>query len=303
MKYGRHLHAMLVAALLVAVPSAAIAEVPDSTQNSVQVGGPVSSGPAVTQGSASYGSSGIEASASSREAHGSSPGPGPGGGSGYTYQPLPFNSVVVGRQPQLDTSGVIHVAPAGSQAACQPGQTGFSVFDPNGNPAGITCVGSPQPQSAPAPAPLDLARQASDHQPWPQLVIGINPDRGLAGLPAWFWLGGGSPHVPTAAASAGDLTVTVQAALVGVNWDFGDGSHFDSGSDLGQPYPAQSDVQHIYQTDTYGRPDGYQVSATLTFSVQYAVNGGAPVGLGTKSRVYSRSYSVNQLQPQAVSQR
>ena len=83
-------------------------------------------------------------------------------------------------------------------------------------------------------------------------------------------------------------------------WDFGDGSRYNS-SDLGQPYPALSDIQHVYQTDSYGLSQGYTVSGILRFLVTYSVNGGPWQQLGVKSTAFTRSYPVFQLQPQAVS--
>jgi hypothetical protein len=106
--------------------------------------------------------------------------------------------------------------------------------------------------------------------------------------------------MPNAIASAGPLTVTVRATLVGCLWNFGDGSGFDSGSDLGRAYPAESSVQHLYDTDSSALPNGYTVSASIYYRVDYSVNGGPWTELGLKSRPFQRQYIVEQLQPEGV---
>ncbi len=106
--------------------------------------------------------------------------------------------------------------------------------------------------------------------------------------------------MPDATASSGPLTVTVRARLAGVTWEFGDGSGYDS-SDLGQAYPAQSDIRHIYQTETYGLRAGYTATGILRYLVNYSVNGGPRTTLGVKTRAFNQQYFVYQLQPEAVS--
>ena len=290
---------LLVAVAILALihPTAVWAEVPDQDKYTVAVG-PTSSGPTVSEGSAGYGSSGIQAAASSSTPVAGTPSLGEGG-SNYQYRPVPYGAVPVPAPFSVNNSGTIVNLPGGWQSACPSGQTGYYVYAQNGNAAGMVCV----PNQGPAPSgpAVQLAQQASSQQPWPNLILSVNPGTALTGLASWFWLGGGSPKMSDATANAGGLTVTVRATLIDVAWDFGDGGRFDSGADLGQPYPAKSDVQHVYQTDTYGLPTGYLLSAGLVFAVTYSVNGGPWLDLGIKSRAYSRSYAVNQLQPQAVS--
>ena len=215
------------------------------------------------------------------------PPPGGSGGSNLTYQPIQ-NGVASGGGP-----GALLVA-------CPAGNTPYSVFDAAGTFLGIVCVSNQNPPAGPLPAPLQLAQQASAQQPWPSLQVGVNPGTGLTGLASWFWLGG-NPQMPDATASAGPLTVTVHASLIDVVWDFGDGSRVSSGTDLGRAFPAQSSIQHVYQTDTFGRPGGYSCSALVRYRVTYSLNGGPFAELGVKAQPYSVSYQVNQLQPQAVS--
>ena len=109
--------------------------------------------------------------------------------------------------------------------------------------------------------------------------------------------------MPDATASAGPLTVVVHARLVDVVWNFGDGGGLSSGTNVGRPFPASGGIQHVYQTDTFGRPGGYGLSALLRYEVTFSVNGGPFSFLGIKARPFVTSYQVNQLQPQAVSGR
>ena len=275
-------------------PIAAYAEAPGGDGGTVNVG-PVSSGPVVSQGSAGYDPTGINATAATRP---SGSGTTPNSLPDYTYRPVPYNSVPA---PIQNNNGTLSNPNVGlSLPACPAGQTGYFVYDSNGNSLGIVCVPNPTDSLLPPTTPeIALADQASSKQPWPTLVMGINPGTGLTGLPSWFWLGGGSAAMPDAAASSGPLTVRVRARLVGVSWEFGDGIGYDS-IDLGQAYPAQSDVQHVYQTDTYRLSNGYTAAAVLRYLVTYSVNGGPWLTLGVKTKPYSQPYSVYQVQPEAI---
>ena len=287
---------LLAVSASVLFPAAARAELPDPGTNTVNVG-PIASGGIVSQGVAAYDPAGTQASVDSRANPTGPPSAATGGGSDYTYRPLPYNQIPVAPPLVANSSGTISVPQGGTQSACPPGQTGYLVYGSGGSSSfGVICVPAGQTVSSPE---QQLAQLASSSQPWPNLVLDINPGSGLTGLGSWFWLGGGSASMPDATASSGPLTVKVHAALAGATWDFGDGSRYDS-SDLGQAYPAPSDVEHVYQTDTYGLPQGYTVSGMLRFLVTYSVNGGPWQQLGVKARAYSRSYSVFQLQPEAV---
>ena len=281
----------LAASLL--VPMAALAEDPGNG-NTVTVG-PVGTGPVVSKGSAGYDPNGISATASTQP-----------NGSGttsteptYNYRPVPYNSAP-GSCPTTQSNGVVSNPCAQiPTSVCPPAQTGYYVYDSNGNALGIVCVPNPTDRLAPPTTPeLALADHASSRQPWPVLRLGINPSAGLTGLPSWFWLTG-SAAMQDAVASSGPLTVRVRARLEGVSWEFGDGLGYDS-IDLGQAYPAQSDIQHLYQTDTYRVSNGYAVIAILRYLVTYSVNGGPWKTLGVKTRPISQQYLVYQLQPEAV---
>lgn len=284
-------------------PATARADVVDPSQVTKTVG-PKTSGPVTSQGSASFNPVGTGAAANSHaDAAADAPragSPGAGGSSSdITFRQIPFNAVPSGGI-WVDQSGTIHILPAIPANACPPGQTGFYTYDATGAPLGIVCVGNganPAP-GAPAPTPLELAQQASAAQPWPVLQFGVNPTTGLTGLPSWFWLGG-NPQMPDATASAGPLTVRVHAELIDVVWRFGDGAGLSSGTNVGRS--SASGIQHVYQTDTFGRPGGYTLSALTRYQVTYSVNGGPFNLLGVKARPVVATYQVNQLQPQAVS--
>ena len=288
-------------AFLIASQVPALAEPPDPNGNSVQINPPVS-GPVVTQGVAGYGQTGIEASASSSEKHPGSTYGGYYSGPVYTYEPIPNNQVLVPATIHFNGQGAI-IKPynVNTQAACPPGQTGYYVWGPTGQLVSTICVPDPTASGSLPPGPAGaLAQQASSQQPWPDLVVSMNPGTGVTGLPSWFWLGGGSPAIPPATATAGPLSVTVRATLTDIVWDFGDGTQYDSGSSLGRAYPQQSDVLHAYQADTINLAGGYFVTVSIRFAVSYSVNGGPWTPMGMKARLYSQQYQVNQIQPEGV---
>jgi hypothetical protein len=291
---------VLVAAALIAFAATgpAYAEPVDSGQTSVNLG-PVPAGPVISQGSAAFSNRGIAAAANANRSQPESLANSRAGLS-FTYTAIPDNTLITVGGPPQATNGVIPKPGTGFQPACQPGQTGYYVYDSAGQFAGVLCVPSAATQTTSATV-IALAQQASSRQPWPRLAVTVNPATGITGLQSWFWLVPGNATIPAASATAGPLTVTVRAALVDTVWDFGDGSRFDSGQNLGQAFPQPSTVRHVYETDTYGLPSGYQAGATLRFGVWYSVNGGPWQFLGTKARSYGLTYVVNQIQPEGVS--
>ncbi len=275
----------------------------DSSRTSVNIG-PLSDGPVVSHGTASFDQTGIESGAAAATVLAGSASKATtaesGSGPTFTYVAVGDNIVSL-RHVRVccSQSGTGLITPRFTgQPACPVGQTGYYVYDPNGLLAGLVCA--PNATPAPTSTARALAEAASSRQPWPRLTVGINPDVGITGLESWFWLGPGDATVPETSASAGPLTVRVRATLVNVWWDLGDGRRQDSGVDLGRPYPARSSVRHTYQTDTYHRPEGYPVAATLRFGVWYTVSGGPWQFLGTKARTYRTAYRVNQIQPEGV---
>ncbi|MHB8588121.1 MAG: hypothetical protein ACYDA0_04610 [Candidatus Dormibacteraceae bacterium] len=283
------------AAVIATLPAGVQAETPGGNGGTIEVG-PNSEGSTVSQGSAGYDPNGITATASSQPSGSGTTPTGPT----YIYHPVPNNAIPAPGPIQNNNGTLSNPNAALSQPACPVGQTGYYVYDSNGNSLGLICVPNPSDNLPPPTNPeIALAEQASSQQPWPVLVMGVNPAVGLTGLPSWFWLTGGNPRMPDATATARPLTVTVHAALAGVTWEFGDGLGYDS-SDLGRPYPQPSDVTHIYQSDTFGRPQGLQVRAVLRYEVTYRVNGGPWQQLGVKTTSFAQQYSVYQLQPEAI---
>ena len=278
--------ALLVAAVL--VPAEAHAEGIDTGRGTVNVA-PVANGPTVSSGLAGFGPGGIQALANSTTNQAGSP-----------ESPPQSNAQATGSQ--VVPGPAVFTNPQAFTAACQAGQAATLLNPPPGIPSaclsGVLALGPPPPPGA--TTPLALAQQASAQQPWPALQVGINPGVGLTGLASWYWLAG-NPQTPDATATAGPLTVTVHATLINVVWDFGDGWGLSSGTDLGLPFPAQSTIQHVFQTDTFGRSAGFKCTALVRFLVTYSVNGGPSADLGVKANPYSVSYQVNQLQPEAVS--
>ena len=265
---------------------------------------PPASGPVSVSGGAGYDRTGIDATASSSE---KKSGQGYGGyyysGPVYTYEAIPGNAVPAVDLSIYSQNGVLQ-KPYGNiptKPACPPGQTGYYVWGPTGALVATICVPDATAGGGGPPGPVgSLVQQASSQQPWPNLVVGVNPTRGLTGVSSWFWVGGGSPAIPPATATAGPLTVTVRATLADIIWDFGDGIQYDSGSSLGRAYPEQSDISHVYQADSYGIPGGYALAISLQYTVSYSVNGGPWMPLGIKSKVYSQPYTVVQAQPEGV---
>ena len=294
MKAGRLIRSAVAAlAAVVVLPATALAEDPGNDRGTVNVG-PVSSGPVVSTGSVGYDPNGISATASTQPSGSGTSSTAPS----YIYRPVPGNSIP-GSCPTQNNGLISNSCALLPASACPPAQTGYYVYDSNGNALGLICVPNPTDSLLPPTTPeIALADEASSRQAWPSLRLGVNPSAGLTGLPSWFWLSG-SAAMPDAVASSGPLTVRVQARLAGVSWEFGDGLGYDS-LDLGQAYPAQSDVQHLYQTDTYRVSNGYTVKAVLRYLVTYSVNGGAWQTLGVKTRPFSQQYLVYQLQPEAV---
>jgi hypothetical protein len=293
--------ALLIAVVLTA-GGAVSASAEASSSNTANVG-PISSGQAVSQGLAGFDDSGTRAQTSTHTEPPAQVSPTAGGtdSSAVTFRPIPHNALPFTGPPQIGTGGAIVLPPGIPVSACPPGQTGFFAFGPNGTVLGTVCVGPAAAQpGAPPLTVAQLAEQASAEQPWPTLQLQIDPQVGLTGLASTFWLTG-NPAMPDATASSGALSVTVHATLIDVAWSLADGGTLDSGTDVGRPFPAPARIEHVYQTDTFGRPGGYVVSVLLRYRVTYSVNGGPPIDLGVKARPYSRSYAVNQLQPEAVS--
>lgn len=143
------------------------------------------------------------------------------------------------------------------------------------DPAGfvtIAYLGADQEVRLPAITvdPEALARSVRDRLPIPQVNIRAAPATALVGLETWFWLAGsdgtayqGTPLEETA--SAGGVTVQVQARPSSYRWDFGDGASVQVVHGTGRPYPARSPIRHTYQRAA----PGVQVRSEFRFSVRW----------------------------------
>jgi hypothetical protein len=131
--------------------------------------------------------------------------------------------------------------------------------------------------------------------PFPDAAIDISPgERGLTGLESWFWMTGYDGAPLEASVSGFGTTVTVEARATGATWNFGDGTESVAG--LGRPYPARSDVTHVYERRS-GR-DGFAVSVDFEFAARYRVDGGAWQPLAPVARRAERAYVVDEIRAQ-----
>ena len=140
--------------------------------------------------------------------------------------------------------------------------------------------------------PVALASAVLGVVPLPELTLGTNPAVGLVALPSWFWIDGYDGEPLTGSQTLGGVTVEVEVVPREYRWAFGDGGSLATTSP-GQPYPAMSDVQHVYET---AAPAGAVLELEVTWDARYRVNGGAWSPLGPVSRRYMQRYPVAQLQ-------
>jgi hypothetical protein len=143
--------------------------------------------------------------------------------------------------------------------------------------------------------PTSVAAALLDHVPVPNVTLGVNPDVGLVAVPSWFWVEGYDGSPITASDTLGATTVEVEIAPTGYRWDFGDGTELTTTS-LGQPYPAESDVRHIYEQSSLSAGGAFSLTLEITFSARYRVNGGPWVPLDSIARSFTAAYPVQQLQ-------
>ena len=119
----------------------------------------------------------------------------------------------------------------------------------------------------------------------------------------WGKAGIKEPAPDLAAVGAGGHahTVDVEVEPMLYRWYFGDGTTAETPS-LGQRYPAESDIQHVYEQSSLAAGGAYVVTVEVTFSARYRVNGGAWEALDPITRSFSNDYPVQQLQSVLVGQ-
>lgn len=152
----------------------------------------------------------------------------------------------------------------------------------------------------PAMSPQDIAMSLRDRIPIPDVLIGINPDRGLVGVDSWFWIEGYDGEPITESTDAFGSRVDVEARVQRYEWSFGDGTTMKT-ENPGRPYPERSDVRHVYERSSLGHERGYPVEVGFFFSVRYRVDGGGWIDLPGIERVAEAPYPVRE--SQAVIQR
>jgi hypothetical protein len=174
---------------------------------------------------------------------------------------------------------------------CDDGYFGVVWVPMNTDPADVQVViGPPDPID-----PLSVAAELRDQLPVPDMAISANPDTGLVGLPSWFWVDGYDGAPISSSSTLGGITVEVQIVPQRYTWSFGDGANLDTTSP-GQPYPAESDIQHSYEQSSLGAGGAFAVTVEISFSAQYRVNGGAWQSLDAITRSFTSNYPVQQLQ-------
>jgi len=186
-------------------------------------------------------------------------------------------------------------------------------------PATTPVAGNPPQGNGSSTDPYQVALSLLDHIPLPGVRIKENPALGLVNLPAWFWIDGYDgkpfgdsqtitvppavgPEVPFTDVPANDprrqptsFTVSVQVWPTSYQWSFGDGSSLATQS-LGQSYPAQSDIQHVYQFSSLRTQNGSPLQVTVNFAADYQVNGGGAQSLPSMSHAYAATYPVQEAQ-------
>lgn len=149
--------------------------------------------------------------------------------------------------------------------------------------------------------PVSVALELLNHLPIPDLTIDANPSPGLVALPSWFWIDGYDGAPITASDSLSGTTVDVEIEPLRYRWAFGDGTTVETTS-LGQRYPAESDIQHVYEQSSLVAGGAFSVTVDVTFAARYRVNGGAWETLDSITRSFSNDYPVQQLQSVLVGQ-
>jgi hypothetical protein len=143
--------------------------------------------------------------------------------------------------------------------------------------------------------PASMAADLRDHVPVPDIAVGVNPATGLVAMPSWFWIEGYDGSRIRTSDTLGDVTVEVEIRPTGYRWSFGDGAALEADS-LGEAYPQESDIRHIYQQSSLTDGGAFRVTVRITFSVRYRVDGGPWEQLDPITRSFSAAYPVQQLQ-------
>ena len=154
--------------------------------------------------------------------------------------------------------------------------------------------------------PHDVALDMIAHIPLPDIHLKVNPDLGLVAIPEWFWIEGydGRPFgqsrtvtlpPPGPGLPPTSFTVTVRVWPREYEWAFGDGQQFVTQS-IGNAYPLESDIQHVYQQSSFAFSQGYPLWLTVKYGAEYQVNGGAWQPLPNIQHTYQTTHQVQEIQ-------
>jgi hypothetical protein len=108
-----------------------------------------------------------------------------------------------------------------------------------------------------------LAHEIIAHAVYPSAHLGVNPARGITGLPSWFWAEPDAAPLLLVHGNGPDLDVELRVDTV--RWKFGDpAAAANSATGLGARYPTPSPVAH-----TYERKGTYTITADLVLTGRY----------------------------------
>jgi hypothetical protein len=140
-----------------------------------------------------------------------------------------------------------------------------------------------------------LAQRVLREIPVGDIAIGHRPQaRALTGVPVYAWVEGYDGRTIERTVHELGVTVDVRLGLQSTTWDFGDGTA-PTTAGLGEPWPARSSVRHTYATST-PRAHPRTITATLTLSAGYRVDGGPWRALAPITRTATTALGVDEVQ-------
>lgn len=226
------------------------------------------------------------------------PGAGTGGGAGAASPPT---------FAEIPVSGACGLLAAAGGGECGP----ISPAAPGGGPA-----------AAPAPPPIDwlavargIASDAAATIGIEAIDIGIVPEDiegrvGLVGMPVWMWVENPSPETigpMQRVVTSGPVVVTLNATMLAVGWDMGDGGHqlcpgalapFTPYTDVAGDSPSPT-CGYRYSRSSLRQPgEKFEVTATSTWQVTWTATtpAGATGGVIPMARSSSTSIKVGENQ-------
>lgn len=226
------------------------------------------------------------------------PGTGTGGGAGAASPPT---------FAEIPVSGACGLLAAAGGGECGP----ISPAAPGGGPA-----------AAPAPPPIDwlavargIASDAAATIGIEAIDIGIVPEDiegrvGLVGMPVWMWVENPSPETigpMQRVVTSGPVVVTLNATMLAVGWDMGDGGHqlcpgalapFTPYTDVAGDSPSPT-CGYRYSRSSLRQPgEKFEVTATSTWQVTWTATtpAGATGGVIPMARSSSTSIKVGENQ-------